>query len=155
MSNEQRTRIWVHSFQTRLALRICGYLGIFLVVLLNFLFAWRLWQEGPGNPVEQFGRMLRDYLPFWVCLAALVPVIAWDAIRFTHRLVGPVVRFRQTVRDVAAGEPVRPIKLRENDYLTEFRDDFNAMLDALQRRGAAVLKPHAPGEGDRARRTSA
>jgi hypothetical protein len=155
MSDEQRTKIWVDRFQTRLALRICGYLGIFLVVLLNFLFAWRLWQEGPGDPAEQFGRMLRDYLPFWICLLALVPVIAWDAIRFTHRLVGPLVRIRQTVRDVAAGEPVRPIRLRDGDYLTEFRDDFNAMLDALQRRGAAVLKPRAPDQSDGARRTSA
>jgi hypothetical protein len=155
MSNDQRTKIWVHRFQTRLALRICAYLGIFLVVQLNFLFAWRLWQEGPGDPAEQFGRMLRDYLPFWICLLALVPVIAWDAIRFTHRLVGPLVRIRQTVRNVAQGEAVRPIKLRDNDYLTEFRDDFNEMLDALQRRGVPVLKPRAPEGDGGARRTSA
>jgi hypothetical protein len=157
MSNEQRTRIWVHRFQTRLALRIGAYLSIFLVVLLNFLFAWRLWQEGPGNPAEQFGRMLRDYLPFWVCLLALVPVVAWDAVRFTHRLVGPLVRIRQTVQDLAQGEAVRPIKLRDGDYLGEFRDDFNRMLETLQRRGLPVLRPRAPdGEDeDGDRRTSA
>jgi hypothetical protein len=155
MSDEQRTKIWVHSFQTRLTLRICAYLGIFLLVLFNLVFSWRLWQEGPGNPVEQLGRMLRDYLPFWICLAVLVPVIAWDAIRFTHRLVGPLVRIRQTVQDLAKGEAVRPIKLRDNDYLTELRDDFNNMLDTLQRRGVPVLKPHDPKEDDGVRRTSA
>ncbi len=45
MSNEQRTKVWVDSFQTKLTLRIVGYLVVFLLVLTNFLFGWRLWQE--------------------------------------------------------------------------------------------------------------
>jgi hypothetical protein len=155
MSNEQRTKVWVDGFQTKLTLRIAAYLGVFLLVLVNFLFSWRLWQEGPGDPFEQFGRMLRDYLPVWICLLALVPVIGWDAIRFTHRLVGPLVRFRQTIRDVAHGEPVRPIKLRTGDYLTEFRDDVNQLLESLQRRGLPVLKPVDPANEDGSQRTSA
>ena len=42
---------------------------------------------------------------------------------------------------ITRGEAVSPIKLRDGDYLTELRDDFNAMLDSLQRRGVPVLKP--------------
>ena len=60
---EDRKRIWIDRFQTQLSLRIGLYLVVFLFVLVNFLFAWRLWQEGPGNPADQFVRMLRDYLP--------------------------------------------------------------------------------------------
>jgi methyl-accepting chemotaxis protein len=155
MEREERKHVWIDSFQTRLSLRIGAYLVLFLVVLINFLFAWRLWQEGPGNPWEQFVRMLRDYLPVGICLLLLVPVMAWDAIRFSHRLVGPMVRFRRTVQDIARGETVRPIRLREGDYLGDFRDDFNAMLEALQRRGASVLKPANPDANEKAQRTSA
>jgi hypothetical protein len=155
MSQEDRKRVWVDTFQTWLTLRIGSYLVLFLLVLMNFLFAWRLWQEGPGNPWDQFVRMLRDYLPVGICLLILVPIMAWDAIRFSHRLVGPVVRFRRAAQDIARGEPVRLLKLREGDYMTEFRDDFNAMLEALQRRGVAVLKPGDPAEDDRPQRTTA
>jgi nitrogen fixation/metabolism regulation signal transduction histidine kinase len=94
--------------------------------------------------------MLRDYLPVGVCLLLLVPVIAWDAIRFTHRLVGPMVRFRNTMQTIAEGETVRPIRLREGDYLTDLRDDFNHMLESLQRRGVPVLKPAVPVEDEAA-----
>ena len=155
MNNKQRTKVWVDGFQTRLTLRIGAYLVLFSIVLINFLFAWRLWQEGPGDPIEQFGRLLRDYLPVWLCMLTLVPVMAWDAIRFTHRLVGPLVRFRQTFQDIARGEPVRPLKLRPADYLTDLRDDLNQMLESLQRRGVPVLKPIDPSQNQDDQRTSA
>ncbi len=99
--------------------------------------------------------MLRDYLPVWICLLALLPVIGWDAIRFTHRLVGPMTRFRQTIQDVAHGQPVRPIKLRPGDYLTELRDEVNQMLESLQRRGLHVIKPVDPANEEDSQRTSA
>jgi hypothetical protein len=146
MRREERKHVWVDQFQTRLALRIGAYLALFLVVLLNFLFAWKLASEGVQNLGAQLLGMLRDYLPVGVCLLVLVPVMAWDAIRFSHRLIGPMVRFRRTMQSVAQGEAVRPIKLREGDYLNDLRDDFNAMLLALQQRGVAVLKPDAPAE---------
>jgi hypothetical protein len=155
MGHEQRKRVWVDHFQTQLAWRIGLYLALFLAVLINFLFVWKLLSEGVHNPVEQLLSMLRDYLPVGICLLALVPVMAWDAIRFSHRLLGPVVRFRQTVQSIARGEAVRPIKLREGDYLTEFRDEFNQMLIALQRQGASVLKPDVPAPDDKTQSQSA
>ncbi len=152
MKHEDRKRVWVDPFQTRLTMRIAAYLGLFLVVLVNFLFAWRLLTEGVHDPAGQFVAMLRDFLPVGICLLVLVPVMAWDAIRFTHRLVGPLVRFRRTMQSIAEGKMVRPIKLREGDYLTDLRDDFNRMLDGLQRRGVEVLQPGAPAEGQPAAR---
>jgi hypothetical protein len=146
MSHEDRKQVWVDRFQTRLALRIGAYLVVFLVVLVNFLFTWKLLHEGVSNPLVQLGQMLRAYLPVGVCLFILVPVLAWDAVSFTHRLVGPMVRFRRAMQSIARGEAVAPIKLRPGDYLNDLRDDFNQMLEALQRRGVPVLKPDVPAE---------
>ena len=41
----------------------------------------------------QFVAMLGDNLPVLVCLFVLVPAVVWDAMRFTHRLVGPLAEF--------------------------------------------------------------
>jgi methyl-accepting chemotaxis protein len=155
MGDQQRYKVWVDRFQTRLTLRISAYLGVFLVVLFNLLFGWRLWVEGSGDVWDQFKRTSLDYLPVLGCLLVLMPVMVWDAIRFTHRLVGPLVRFRRTMQDVAKGEAVRLMKLREGDYLTDLRDDFNVMLEALQRRGLPILKPNDPVQDDNHQRTSA
>jgi sensor histidine kinase YesM len=152
---EERKKVWVDPFQTRLTLRISGYLVVFFIVFSNLLFAWKLWEEGPINPWAQFVETLRANMPVFVLLLLLVPVMAWDTIRFTHRLVGPLVRFRKTMQDLAAGQPVRPIKLREGDSLTEMRDDFNKMLEELQKRGTPVLKPADPApQQDAAKKTA-
>jgi hypothetical protein len=152
MGNEDRKRVWVDQFQTRLMWRIIGYLVLFLVVLVNFLFAWKLVLEGVHDLVQQWLEMIYQYLPVAVCLLLLVPAMGWDAIRFSHRLLGPLVRFRRTMQSIAKGEAVPPIKLREGDHLTELRDDFNQMLEALQRRGVPILKPNVTAEEDKTRK---
>ena len=142
--SEVRKKVWIDSFQTKLSLRIGGYLVVFLIVFCNLLFIWKMIDEGPLDPVQQFLDTMRSNMPVIVCLIVLVPVMAWDMIRFSHRLVGPLVRFRKTMRAIADGEAVRPIQLRDGDYLTELRDDFNQMLEELQKRGVEVIKPEDP-----------
>ena len=152
---EERKKVLVDPFQARLTFRIAGYLVVFLVVFTNFLFAWKMWEEGPVAPWAQFLETLQANVPVFVLLLVLVPVMAWDSIRFSHRLVGPLVRFRQAMRELAAGAQVRPIKLRDGDYLVEMRDEFNAMLDELQKRGVPVLKPIDPARDQDATKKTA
>lgn len=146
---EERKKIWIHEFQTRLLMRIGLYWLLFFITLMNLLFVWRLLNEGPGDLLEQYVRFLADTAPALICLAVLMPVLAWDAVKFSHRLLGPLYRFRKTVQSIADGESVRPIKLRKADYLGEFRDDFNRMLESLQKQGVSVLKPNDPTEAER------
>jgi hypothetical protein len=152
---EERKKVWVDPFQTKLSMRIGGYLVVFLVVFCNCLFAWKMIEEGPLDPWQQFLDTLRTHLPVFICLLVLVPVMAWDSIRFSHKLVGPLVRFRKTLQEMTDGEPVRPIKLRDGDYLTELRDDFNKMLEELQKRGVPVLKPADPNQQPEAQKKPA
>ncbi len=149
---EERKKVWIHAFQTKMLIRIGVYWLIYLVTLWNFLFVWRLLQEGPGNILEQYGRVLQDYYPPLILFLALLPVAAWDAVKLSHRLVGPLVRVRRALQDVTAGNSTHPIKFREGDYLLELRDDFNAMLESLQRRGVPVLKPAEPAKEDAQRK---
>jgi hypothetical protein len=139
---EDRKKIWVDQFQTRLFYRIGVYLAIYLVCLVNLLFIWRLLSEGPGNPVEQYAGVLTDNAPALLILVLLLPFLAYDAIRFSHRLVGPLARFRIVTEAIAKGDPIGLIKLRDGDFLAELRDDFNKMLEALQKQGVPVLKPN-------------
>lgn len=151
---EERKKVWIDPFQTKLSLRIGVYLVVFFIVFCNFLFAWKMWVEGPIDPWNQFVEAMQANLPVIICLLFLVPVMAWDSIRFTHKLVGPLVRFRRAMQTIAEGEAVQPIKLREGDYLTEMRDDFNKMLEELQKRGVPVIKPVDPASDDQTKKTA-
>jgi methyl-accepting chemotaxis protein len=152
--SEERKKVWIHVIQTRLLVRLGMYWVISQVCLWNLVFIWRLLQEGTGEPLEQYGRFLQDFLPAIIGSVLVFPVLAIDAVKFAHRVVGPIYRFRKTMQALAAGETVRPIRLRRDDFLTEMRDDFNQMLDTLQRQGVPVLKPAQSEGGDTPRQTA-
>jgi hypothetical protein len=139
--NEDRKKILVNQFQTRLFFRIVGYWLIYQIAVWNILFLWQMVNQEPGNVLEQYWTYFQGYAPTLLIFLVLVPVLAWDAVRFTHRLVGPIVRFRRAMQDITDGKPVRKIKLREGDFLVDMQQDFNQMLGSLESRGISVLHP--------------
>ena len=136
---DRRHRKLVDHFQYRLIVRMVLYWTIYQVTLFNFLFCWKMIEGGEGSIIDQYGQFLQEFYPMLICFAILVPAFAWDAVKFYHRIAGPIVRFRSVARDIAAEQPVRRIALREGDELTEMQDDFNSMLDTLVRNGGIQL----------------
>ncbi len=60
---EDRKKLWVDQFQTRLFIRIGAYMLIYLFCLGNLLFIWRLLEEGPGNPFQQYTSVMFENAP--------------------------------------------------------------------------------------------
>lgn len=80
--------------------------------------------------------------------AALFPLIAYGSIRFSHRFVGPVGRFRAVIQEINRGESPTPVRLRANDFLGEFGDDLNVLIQDHNTRLAesATTAAKAPTE---------
>ncbi len=55
-------------------------------------------------------------------------------IRFTHRVVGPVYRFKKVLETAIRGDYSVRIALRKNDYLKDLADKFNELLAILEKR---------------------
>jgi hypothetical protein len=72
------------------------------------------------------------YSPLLIISILLLPMGIVDTIRFSHRFVGPLIRLRRSMRQVARGEYVAPIKFRRTDFWQELADDFNALLERVQ-----------------------
>jgi hypothetical protein len=136
---EKRKKFWIDRFQTILFLRIGLY------CLLSIITVWlmfSIWDQ-MGEVMHRMGtesvlatRLARSLL----VLLVLAPIMIIDSIKFAHRLVGPLYRFRVTIKALAAGQPVDLVRLRKGDFLHDMQDDFNAMLKLLESRGACVLK---------------
>ncbi len=139
MNKNRRSRVMVNQFQGKLLWRFVMYWLIYQVSMWNFLFCWQLLGEGKGNPLEQYYRFVGVNYPTLFCLAILVPFFAWDAMRFTHRVAGPIYRLRQTIQAITAGDSVRRVKLRNGDQLNEVADDINELLEVLEERGAITI----------------
>ena len=142
--SDSRKQFWIDPFQTKLFYRVALYWVIYTLTLFNLTFGWRLIKEGTQDVWQVFAATVADNLPLFVSLILVAPWIGLDAVRFANRIVGPLFRFRKAMQSVTAHEPVRPIRLRKDDFLMEMQDDFNAMLDALEQRGA-VHREQASG----------
>jgi hypothetical protein len=109
---EKRKRIWIDRFQTVLFWRIAGYFALYqiavwsLVLVARALFGGLTSLLGPGVAGWSF-----------TFLAAVVVVVgflfAYDAVKYAHRLVGPLVRLRHTIKAVTAGEEVPLVVFRK------------------------------------------
>lgn len=69
--------------------------------------------------------------------------MAVHGIWITHRLAGPVVRFKQVLREIAAHRLPAPVALREKDHLKDVADEMNVAIgslreDAVRRRRLAA-----------------
>lgn len=65
---------------------------------------------------------------FWPAAVLALLLVSLDSVRVSHRIAGPVFRFRETLRRLRDGEAVGEIRLRESDLLQELADDLNEML---------------------------
>ena len=51
---------------------------------------------------------------------------------FTHRLAGPIYRFKETLKKIRSGNLSMNIQLRDQDYFQDLCVEVNAMLDGLR-----------------------
>lgn len=77
------------------------------------------------------GRVRRMHAPTLVAIIMLAPIFIVDMIRFSHRFVGPVVRLRREMKDLAEGKINSPLEFRDGDYWHDLADDFNAIAKQL------------------------
>lgn len=125
-------------------LRAMGYwLMCVLTVLLLLTFTNML-----AEPVRLFipeadGLWLR-LGPTVIGAVLFLPVVIYDFLRVSNRLVGPVFRLRKAMRALAAGEHVEPIRFRDGDFWREFADEFNAVARRMHASGGCCAS--APDE---------
>ena len=128
--------------QGGLALRAARYwvLSVAVVAMLTVV-GWVFVAPGVAALVESPERLRATLVCLFVGVVAstlLIPVVAYDLIRFTHRFAGPMVRLRDAMQRSAEGQSVAPIRFRDDDFWQEFADAFNAMQARLD---AAESKP--------------
>lgn len=101
-------------------------LAVFVSAVLQFF----------GDPTIGLDGYLTESSRYWgptlMAFAAMLPIAALYLIRFTHRFVGPILRLRRVLRELADGERIPPIQFRDNDYWHDLAEEFNRVSAALE-----------------------
>ena len=81
---------------------------------------------------DLYGQFVRENHAMWFCAFAILPIVLWDLLKFSHRVVGPLVRFQRTLESLTAGETVQEVRLRQGDLLFDLQTTFNQYLTSLR-----------------------
>ncbi len=140
----KRKKIWIDSFQTYLSLRLAMYFAVYMMTV----WAWVVIDRSTATMLDAH---LGPVAGYWSVASASVVVLVgllfiYDVVRFSHRIVGPLYRFRKYLKAIVDGEELPLMQLRKDDFLQELKDQFNEALKVLEQRGAVTLKPSAVKE---------
>ncbi len=138
---EPRKRLFVNrAIQGHLLARTALYWMLYHGVLWMAMFFCRYAEHrgavqagaSPRTFNELYSEFTHDNLSLWVCSLAILPVVLWDLLTVSHRIVGPLVRFQRTLESLTAGDPIAPVTLRKGDLLHDLQDSFNQYLSTLE-----------------------
>lgn len=136
-----RKRLFVNrQIQGRLLARTALYWMLYHGVLWMGMFLYRYAEHrgavlagaAPRTFSDLYGQFVREHFSMWICAAAILPLVLWDLLKFSHRVVGPLVRFQRTIESLTAGEKVDEVRLRNGDLLFDLQTTFNQYLTSLR-----------------------
>jgi len=110
-----------------LIFRVVLYWIVCLSTIILLLLCWRI-ITGPARIFyTHFDDMWFHYGPALVASFVVLPLVIIDLIRFSNRFVGPMLRLKRSMRQLARGEDVDPIEFRDSDFWQELANEFNTI----------------------------
>ncbi len=76
--------------------------------------------------------LTRNFLSYFCTVIALMPILIYDSMKLSNRMVGPICRLRDTMRKISRNEQVAPLSFRTRDYWQEVPGEFNSMIERLR-----------------------
>lgn len=154
-----RKRLFVNrEIQGRLLARTALYWVLYHAVLWMAMFFYRYAEHRgammagaePRSFADLYGQFVHEHHSMWFCAFAILPIVLWDLLKFSHRVVGPLVRFQRTLESLTAGETIQEVRLRRGDLLFDLQTTFNQYLASLQTlQDDAGPTPQAGGSSER------
>jgi len=125
--------------QSKYAILVVVYLIIYNLILTIFIYLPTLLilssEKAPLSAQAQAAReflfLEGRYLP---PLILVMFIMGLHSVISTHRFFGPIQRFKAVAKQISRGDFSVRVNLRKNDFLKDYQEDFNLMLDALDNR---------------------
>ena len=130
-------------FQYSLCAHAMAYASLVMTAVTAGLFGpllWQLSERAPNQSVDPDVAIVMLYMHerFWLLAAVCVALVALGSLRLSHRIAGPLVRFKRNLRMLAAGQLPPPLRTRPHDYLKAEVDCLNEAVQGVAQRVAAA-----------------
>ena len=133
MPKRKRKKLFVdRPIQVALLQRVLLYWFCCLLFITIPILIGRTLSDPSRLFYEQLDIVWDRYWPVFSAAALMLPFVAYDMLRLSHRFVGPILRLRREMARLAAGEAVGPLRFRDNDYWHDLTDSFSQIAERLQ-----------------------
>lgn len=118
--------------QGALAKRVLFHWAIFFLLSVLCLLALECFLGEPSLGLGgHLGVIWQKYGFFFLLMMAIIPSFIYDTLKLSNRFAGPMVRLKESIRQVADGQPAQPIKFRDGDFWSDVSDEFNRMVQRI------------------------
>ena len=125
--NRRRTYLINNKLQFGLAKRLVMYWCITWLLVFILPICVRIWFK--QVPFDQLATQLIADFWFPIVLSLMfLPIVAWDSIRFSNRIAGPVFRTERMAERLNAGEKVEALAIRKTDFCQKLISEFNILV---------------------------
>lgn len=138
----RRKRILISTLQLRLLALNLVYFCVILLVFAAFLLLPLMLHlrnaslEASAENLAAANGFLFLHRRLWPAVLVVLVLLALHSLIVSHRVAGPLYRFRRVFEAVTAGDLSARAMLRKHDYLVEEAEALNRMLAALAERTA-------------------
>lgn len=147
----RRVRRWRFIVDWKLQGSLCAHsvlYGLLVLVAVSIgIFLPLLWNLGDADRAsvmeEQAVVMLYMHERFWWLALLCLVIVVLGAVKFSHRIAGPLVRFKRNLRLMADGKLPSPLRTRSGDYLQEEVACLNQAVAGITARVESMQKAHA------------
>src|SRR5882672_10819226 len=120
----RRRRILGHPLQYRLLLMNVIHFATIVAIFAAVLFVpLALQLKNSALSVAQREQVANEFLSLhlrvWPALVAVLVLLVLHSVLISHRIGGPLYRFRHVFRAIAAGDFLTRANIRKNDYLAD------------------------------------
>jgi len=109
---------------------------IYSILFVIILFVPYMIPVELGSTIEERTTAARMLLALhksvWPSLGMVIIIMSGISIFITHKIAGPVYRFKKTLAEISAGNLEVKIRLRKNDDLQDLAEDINSVVDELR-----------------------
>ena len=154
MSHPERKKTFVDpKVQGALVRRLVLHWLSFFLVASVVAFCLQVLSNPFRSLAEHTQQLWWTHGPFLLVLVFLLPVFVLDTIKLSHRFAGPIYRLRQTILEIADGNPPPRLKFRDFDFWQGLAEDLNRMVEQLTGRSEKLaddsvenVEPAEPAE---------
>jgi len=143
----KRRHILIESYQYRLLFINLLYFCIILLIFAAALFLPLILKlrSGSASIIEQgelAGQFLALHARVWPAMLVVFVLLALHSILVSHRIAGPLYRFRKVFGAVARGDLSVRANLRKGDYLGKESESLNEMIASLRAKIESIQSHH-------------